>query len=66
LDGLEWSFDSINSVSWAIGSISGTLPESDEKQFLIQAIKTLLTLCELKRGKENKAVVASNIMYVVG
>lgn len=33
---------------------------------MIHAIKSLLTLCEQKRGKENKAVVASNIMYVVG
>jgi hypothetical protein len=23
-------------------------------------------LCEMKRGKDNKAVIASNIMYVVG
>ena len=29
-------------------------------------IKDLLSLCDLKKGKENKAVVASNIMYVVG
>src|SRR3954465_12084956 len=26
----------------------------------------LLGLCEQKRGKDNKAVIASNIMYVVG
>lgn len=26
----------------------------------------LLGLCEQKRGKDNKAIVASNIMYVVG
>ena len=29
-------------------------------------IKELLSLCEQKRGKDNKAVVASNIMYIVG
>lgn len=29
-------------------------------------IKDLLGLCEMKRGKDNKAVVASNIMYIVG
>lgn len=27
LDGSDWSFDNINSLCWAIGSISGTLPE---------------------------------------
>lgn len=66
MDGSEWSFDNLNSICWAIGSISGCLPEQDEKQFLIHTIKNLLNLCEMKRGKENKAVVAANIMYVVG
>lgn len=28
--------------------------------------KDLLGLCEQKRGKDNKAIIASNIMYVVG
>ena len=26
----------------------------------------LLGLCEMKRGKDNKAIIASNIMYIVG
>ena len=34
----------------------------DEKHFLVTVIKDLLGLCEAKRGKNNKAVVASNIM----
>jgi hypothetical protein len=37
-----------------------------EKGFLVRVIKDLLQLCEQKRGKDHKAVVASNIMYVVG
>ena len=28
--------------------------------------RILLTLTEVKRGKDNKAVIASNIMYIVG
>ena len=32
----------------------------------MQIIKDLLGLTEMKRGKDNKAVVASNIMYIVG
>lgn len=40
--------------------------EDDEKRFLVTVIKDLLGLCEQKRGKDNKAIVASNIMYVVG
>ena len=41
------------------------MTENSEKRFLVHVIKDLLTLCEGKRGKENKAVVATNIMYVV-
>ena len=40
--------------------------EEDEKRFLVTVIKELLGLCEQKRGKDNKAIVASNIMYIVG
>ena len=40
--------------------------EDTEKRFLVTVIKDLLGLCEIKRGKDNKAVVASDIMYIVG
>ena len=40
--------------------------EEDEKRFLVTVIKELLGLCEQKRGKDNKAIIASNIMYIVG
>jgi exportin-1 len=40
--------------------------EETEKRFLVTVIKDLLGLTEQKRGKDNKAVVASNIMYIVG
>ncbi|KAH6575064.1 hypothetical protein BASA60_005186 [Batrachochytrium salamandrivorans] len=66
MSGSEWSWDNLNRLCWAVGSISGALPEDAEKRFLVMVIKDLLTLCEMKRGKDNKAVVASNIMYVVG
>nr|4HB4_C Chain C, Exportin-1 [Saccharomyces cerevisiae]5YRO_C Chain C, Exportin-1,Exportin-1 [Saccharomyces cerevisiae S288C] len=66
IDGSEWSWHNINTLSWAIGSISGTMSEDTEKRFVVTVIKDLLGLCEQKRGKDNKAVVASDIMYVVG
>ncbi|KAL6946877.1 Karyopherin transporter [Hanseniaspora vineae] len=66
LDGSEWSWHNINTLCWAIGSISGTMNEDTEKTFLVTVIKDLLALTERKKGKDNKAVVASNIMYVVG
>ena len=40
--------------------------EEEEKKFLVYVIRELLSLVEMKRGKDNKAVVASNIMYIVG
>ena len=46
--------------------ISHHLDEETEKRFLVTVIKDLLGLCEIKRGKDNKAVVASDIMYIVG
>ena len=66
MDGSEWSWENLNKLAWAIGSISGAMSEETEKRFLVQFIKYLLGLCEMKRGKDNKAVVASNIMYIVG
>ena len=56
----------LNSISWAAGCISGAMNEVAEMQFLIVFIKVLLNLCEIIRGKGNKAICASNIMYVVG
>jgi exportin-1 len=66
VDGSEWSWNNCNTLCWAIGSISGAMNEETEKRFLVQVIKDLLGLTEMKRGKDNKAVVASNIMYIVG
>ena len=66
VDGTNWSWNNLNTLCWAIGSISGAMSEDEEKRFLVTVIKDLLGLCEQKKGKDNKAVIASNIMYVVG
>lgn len=66
VNGTEWSWRNLNTLCWAVGSISGAMPEEDEKRFLVIVIKDLLGLCEQKRGKDNKAIIASNIMYIVG
>lgn len=66
VNGTDWSWNNLNTLCWAIGSISGAQNEDDEKRFLVTVIKDLLGLCEMKRGKDNKAVIASNIMYIVG
>lgn len=56
----------LNRLCWAVGSISGSMREEQENRFLVTVIRDLLNLCEITRGKDNKAVIASNIMYVVG
>ncbi|CAH1183729.1 unnamed protein product [Ceutorhynchus assimilis] len=66
VDGSEWSWKNLNTLCWAIGSISGAMHKEDENRFLITVMKDLLSLCEHKSGKDNKAIIASNIMYVVG
>lgn len=66
MDGSQWSFQNLNTLCWAIGSISGAMEFEEEKRFLVNVIRDLLTLCEKKKGKDAKAIVASNIMYIVG
>jgi exportin-1 len=62
----KFTWIGLNTLCWAIGSISGAMSESDEKRFLVIVIKDLLRLCENEKKKDDKAVVASNIMYIVG
>ncbi|KAF2306654.1 hypothetical protein GH714_020121 [Hevea brasiliensis] len=66
LSGEDWSWNNLNTLCWAIGSISGSMMEEQENRFLVMIIRDLLNLCEITKGKDNKAVIASNIMYVVG
>jgi len=65
VNGKDWDRNKLNKLCWAIGSISLTMNEQEEKTFLVSIIRDLLGLCEHKKGKDNKAVIASNIMYVV-
>lgn len=41
------------------------MSEADESKFIVSVIKELLNLTERTQGKNNKAQVATNIMYVV-
>ncbi|XP_061995641.1 protein EXPORTIN 1A [Rosa rugosa] len=66
LSGEDWAWNNLNTLCWAIGSISGSMAEEQENRFLVMVIRDLLNLCEIIKGKDNKAVIASNIMYVVG
>ncbi|KAG8925986.1 Karyopherin transporter [Tulasnella sp. 408] len=62
---LDLCFSSRN-IDMLLRSMALSGHEETEKRFLVSVIKDLLGLTEMKRGKDNKAVVASNIMYIVG
>lgn len=62
----EWNPTMLNRISWAIGSIAKALTESQEKVFLASVVHDLLMLVNQTDRKEHKAIIAANIMYVVG
>jgi len=64
LAGAKWTWSALNTLCWAIGSISGSMQEEQENRFLVTVIRDLLNLCEITRGKDNKAVIAADIMCV--
>ena len=41
VNGNEWSWKNLNTLCWAIGSISGSMHEEDEKRFLVTVIKVI-------------------------
>ena len=43
VNGTEWSWKNLNTLCWAIGSISGAMHEEDEKRFLVTVIKVFKT-----------------------
>jgi len=61
-----FTFDRLNKLCFALGSISGCMTIEDENKFVVSVVKELLNLCEKTSGKNNKALVAADIMYVVG
>lgn len=56
----------LNGMCWTVGSIQGALPTDEEDPFYVETLKDLLTFCENRHRKEDKAIIASNIMYIVG
>lgn len=57
---------SINKLCWSLGAVSGTLPPDVEARFLVTSVKGLLDMTDRARGRDDKGVVASGIMYVCG
>lgn len=66
LDRSEWSWHNCNTLSWAVGAISMAMSVEDEDQLYITIMQGLLKLCQEMEGAENRAVILSCIMFVVG
>lgn len=66
LGGHDFDYANLNRNCWSIGCVSESFGVEDEKNFFVNVIKDLLALCEFKNTKSDKAVVASNIMYIIG
>lgn len=66
VDRSEWSWHNCNTLCWAVGSISMALSEQDESDLFVKIITDLLTLFKGMSGKENRAVIASDVMFIVG
>jgi exportin-1 len=65
IDGSEWSYENINSISFAAGCIAEVAPFDEEKSLVIFILTTLLQFCKIKSDVDDKAVIATNIMHVV-
>lgn len=50
VDGSEWSWANLNTLCWAIGSISGAMNEETEKRFLVTVIKGEIDVPALARS----------------
>ena len=62
-NGAHFTWTGLNTLCWAVGSISGAMSELDEKRFLVAVIRDLLKLCEEQKGKDNK-VRPIRILYI--
>ncbi|KII72118.1 Exportin-1 [Thelohanellus kitauei] len=60
-----FNWNDLNCIGWAVGSITGSMSVEMEREFIVKVLRGLLQLCDEKSGKDNKAIIASNIMYVV-
>ena len=57
--------DTLQPLIWSIGALSGVLGEAEERRLLVAAIMDLLRLVATKPAKDDKAVVAGCLMYVI-
>lgn len=65
-DRSEFGYKSLGTLCWSIGSIAGVLDVAMERTLFTRIVRTLLQLCRDCKRTSERAMVASNIMYVAG
>lgn len=65
VSGSEWSYENLNSLSYATGCLAEVVSGDEERTLLVCVLWILLNLCSSKNKTEDKAVIASNIMHIV-
>lgn len=61
----SWTREKLSKLSWAAGSIEGTSSTKNERDFVVQIIHTLLSMCEQSDNEGDRAIVASCLMYIL-
>ncbi|GAW80789.1 exportin-1 [Plasmodium gonderi] len=60
-----WNSTKTNRISYAVGSISMCMTLKKEQDFLMYILRIYLHMIEVKNGEENRAILASCVMYIV-
>uniref|UniRef100_A0A8C9GEN0 Exportin-1-like n=1 Tax=Piliocolobus tephrosceles TaxID=591936 RepID=A0A8C9GEN0_9PRIM len=61
----QWNSTKTNRISYAVGSISMCMNLKKEQDFLMYILRIYLHMIEVKSGEENRAILASCVMYIV-
>ncbi|KAG0440038.1 Protein EXPORTIN 1A [Dictyocoela muelleri] len=61
------NMENLNKVGWSIGSINLSKygNKTDENELFISALKSLLNTCSMKVSKNDKAIIASLIIFLI-
>ncbi|EJW02277.1 hypothetical protein EDEG_03283 [Edhazardia aedis USNM 41457] len=59
----KWLYEKLNKICWSAGAVAKLI--NDENIFYTGALRELLFMCEHNYSKESKAVIASNILFLV-
>lgn len=65
-DRSEWSWQNLNTLCWAVGAVLSAMSIEDGHKLYKSVLCGLMTLCSEMEGIENRAVILTCLMFVVG